>query len=222
MQRIFCLLLFVYAVSAPSLAESQQPAGMDVELGLVPAKQLPKPQLSDDLVILNVPHIKQKPGNCVPTSCAMILRFFDEYLPPGKLKSLAENHKPAANRNQTFTYWKDLSHALKSQNKNWHIESFPKTKKGFDDGLERIKKSLRDEVPVMTEVHLGEGHTFVVMGFDDARKLLYIRDPWISRNKIRVLSYDAMQKYWHNHKYSSSRSAFIPTRSGDDSKTEKP
>lgn len=189
-----------------------QDKAASVELGVVLQKELPSSTVSEELVVLNVPHIRQKEFYCVPTSAAMILKYFDKPTSPGALKKLAEGHKAKTERNKEFTYWKDLQVALKEKGHQWRIGNYPKTDKGFEQGLEEIKASLRKELPVMIDVHISNGHTFVVIGFDDQKQLVYIRDPVISKNKIRIFTYQQLRKYWHNHRFSKSRSVLFSNR----------
>ena len=86
------------------------------------------------------------------------------------------------------------------------------TDAGFEIGLVDIKKSLRDGHPVMIDVHLGQGHTFVIMGYNDRDKVVYIRDPDLAASHSRILSYRELLVSWHNHRFSDSRSAFFSQR----------
>jgi hypothetical protein len=187
-------------------------AEIKYETGVVRHSNLPAPVVSDAVVRLDVPHIRQQPNLCVPTSSAMILKYFGETHDPVKLKGLAEEHKPASKRNATFTYWADMQRALQSLGKRWYVRRYPKTEAGLEIGLVDIKKSLRDGNPVMIDVHLGQGHTFVIMGYNERDELVYIRDPDLSASQSRVLSYRELLESWHNHKFGDSRSAFFSQR----------
>lgn len=184
-------------------------AQMRMGAGIVPTSSLPAPVISKDVVRLDVPHIRQKPWLCVPTSSAMILRYFGERHDPVKLKAVAEGHKPKSRRNTRFTYWVDMRHSLRKIGKNWYIRDYPKSAAGYRNGWNAIKKSLRAGNPVMVDVHLGGGHTFVVMGYNEQKKLVYIRDPDIPGSRSRALSYAEFQKHWHNHRFANSRSVFF-------------
>lgn len=184
-------------------------AKMNYRDGVVLNRQIPSPVISSKIVRLDVPHIRQKTNLCVPTSSAMILKYYGTKHDPVSLKELAEGYKPKSRRNKTFTYWKDMRHALKKVGKNWPIKVYGKTARGFNRGLGDIKNSLRGGRPVMIDVHLGGGHTFVVMGFNDIEKVVYIRDPDISGLKSRILTYKQLQTSWHNHKFGNSRSVFF-------------
>ena len=187
-------------------------AQMQDRTGVVPHSRLPAPVVSDAVVRLDIPHIRQQPGLCVPTSSAMILRYFGETHDPLKLKALAEERKPPAQRNTAFTLWVDMRQALQRLGKNWAIREYAKADAGFERGLADIKRSLHAGNPVMIDVHLGEGHTFVVMGYNDREKVAYVRDPNLPSSESRALAYDELLRSWHNHKFADSRSAFYSQR----------
>lgn len=178
--------------------------------GVTHISKLPETTISKSATFLAVPHISQgiKPW-CVPVSAAMVLEYYGIKVSPAKLKESAENHKPEALRNADFTYWADMKIALKTQGQRWDIKNYAKSAQGFRQGMREIRASLRRARPVLIEVHLREGHTFVVVGFNDTEKLLYVRDPLLRKDQIRVLSYETLRANWHNHRFHNSRSAFF-------------
>ena len=99
---------------------------MGLTTGVVAHSRIPAPIVSEAIVRLNVPHIRQGYGLCVPTSSAMILKYFGEAHDPVVLKRQAEEHKPQSERNATFTYWADMQQALRTIGKNWYIRDYPK------------------------------------------------------------------------------------------------
>ncbi|NOD75083.1 MULTISPECIES: C39 family peptidase [unclassified Ruegeria] len=187
------------------------PANVFAELswrdGSVAHRSLPPPDMSKSYVRLDVPHIKQKPYLCVPTSAAMVIRYYGEKANPTQLKKLAEDHKPPNLRNVEFTYFVDLDHALRQFGYKWKIRSFPKTSAGFNSGLKQIKKHLSKGMPVLIDVHQDDGHTFVVTGFDDNRQVVFVRDPLLPKNRSRVFSYRELSYFWHDHRFGNSRTA---------------
>ena len=195
----------MFAFVHPAVA----PAEMYMSTGSVSTGSIPAPVVSKNLVRLDVPHIRQPRYLCVPTSAAMILQYFGESYDPKLLKKYAENYKPASKRNATFTYWVDMEYAIRQIGKRWKIRNYPKTKAGFEKGISDIRKSLRNGNPVMIDVHLGGGHTFVVMGYDDYKQEVYIRDPNLAASRSRILPYSELLASWHNHRFSNSRSAFF-------------
>ena len=177
--------------------------------GTVSHRKLPPPAITKTYVRLDVPHIRQKDFMCVPTSAAMVIGYFGERIDPASLKKLAESHKPRDKRNSTFTYWRDLDYALKRYGYRWKIKDYPKTDRGFSTGLNDIKKHLSKGRPVLIDVHQDEGHTFVVMGFNDETQVVYVRDPNLPKQRSRVFSYAALKQSWHNHRFAENRSAFF-------------
>ncbi|MDU8927798.1 C39 family peptidase [Alisedimentitalea sp. MJ-SS2] len=176
--------------------------------GAIAHRKLPPPEISRSFVRLDVPHMRQGRDLCVPTSAAMILRYFGEKHDPRALKALAENHKPIAQRN-SFTYWRDMDHALRQIGHRWKIRDFARTDAGFNQGLNALRKHLRQGLPAMIDVHQDEGHTFVVMGFDDTRQVVFVRDPNLPKSRSRILSYAQLKDSWHNHRFGPHRSAFF-------------
>lgn len=196
-------LLLVTAFSTASYAE------IGWRDGAILHSKLPAPALTKSYVRLDVPHMRQRDNLCVPTSAAMVIKYFGENVDPVELKMLAENHKPKDQRNSTFTYWSDVNYALKKYGYKWQIRSYPKSNSGFRSGLRDIKRHLRKGRPVLIDVHQDEGHTFVVMGFNDEAEVVYVRDPNLSRKKSRILSYAVLKQNWHNHRFANNRSAFF-------------
>ena len=197
-----------------SLVTCAQPvvAQMRLSEGIIPAASLPAPVVSQSRVLLDVPHIRQDRFLCVPTSAAMILAFFGEKASPTELKALAENHKPPKQRHRKVTYWNDMQKALRVIGKDWAIRSFHVDDAGFAEGLDWLRRSLRAKTPVMIDMHIGPGHTFVAIGFDDQKEVLYVRDPDIPAYRARAISYAQLRENWHSHKHSPYRYLFEPKR----------
>lgn len=178
--------------------------------GVISRSHVPQPVISRNVVLLDIPHKSQGADPlCVPTSSAMILAYYGENYDKWSLKKLAEGYKPVEQRNRDFTYWVDMQHAIRSVGRKWNIKSYPNTNKGFSRGLKDIRQSLRNGKPVMIDVLLDAGHTFVIAGFNDTEQVVYIRDPLLNRSQMRVLSYVRLREDWHNHRFGPNRSAFF-------------
>jgi hypothetical protein len=102
-----------------------------------------------------------------------------------------------------------MQDGLKRIGESWKIRHFPNTEAGFAEGLRQIKRSLRRGRPVLIDVDLLTGHTFVVVGYNEKDQLLYIRDPLLKDGRMRVLSYWTVRKNWHNRALARTRSAFF-------------
>lgn len=204
MRRLFVLICFLL-MNAGAVAE------VGWTQGVTSLSKLPAPGITDTSVMLNVPHRSQgRDPLCVPTSASMILAHMGADHDKWELKALAEGHKPMANRNSDFTYYKDMQKGLRTLGYNWRIRNYKGTAAGFRQGMRDIKTSLRKGRPVMIDVHLREGHTFVVAGYDDEKQLIYIRDPLLRSSQMRVLSYRTLLEDWHNHRFGPDRVAFFP------------
>ncbi|WP_170359927.1 C39 family peptidase [Ruegeria arenilitoris] len=204
MKRTSLLIAFAYLFCASCLS-----AEISWKYGAVSHNKLPPPQISKSLVRLDVPHIRQGLNLCVPTSAAMVMSYFGNAADPRELKALAEGYKPESRRNADFTYWRDMNHALQSLGYNWKIRDYPKTNSGFASGLKQIKRNLEKGLPVLIDVHQDAGHTFVLIGFDDAKQVVFVRDPNLPGNQSRIISYASLRENWHNHRFGHSRSAFF-------------
>ena len=62
---------------------------------------------------------------------------------------------------------------------------------------------------MLVDVDLLTGHTFVIVGFNDAEQVLYFRDPLLKDGRQRILSYRTLYENWHNRALSRTRSAFF-------------
>ena len=200
----YLLFLFFCALWTPSYSE------IDRQYGVVRASKLPPPGITATSVYLDVPHRSQgRDPLCVPTSASMILAYFGETIDKRQLKSLAESHKPESQRNTEFTYFKDMQHGLSRLGKRWRIRTYSGTDAGFRKGLRDIRNALRKGRPVMIDVHMEDGHTFVIAGYDDLRQQVFIRDPLLGRAQARVLSYEDLRANWHNHRFGPGRVAMF-------------
>jgi ABC-type bacteriocin/lantibiotic exporter with double-glycine peptidase domain len=201
----FPILLFFALLWA-----SAAPAKIDLYQGLVPFDEVPAPVQSNDRVILAVPQRSQlmEPW-CVTASVSMVLAYYGRDLSPAQVKQVAEDWKHPALRNVWVTSWLDMQEGLKRIGEDWEIRTYPKTRAGFSKGMREIKRSLRRGRPVLIDVDLLTGHTFVVAGYDDRKEVVYIRDPLLKDGRMRVLSYATLLQDWHNRRLARTRSAFF-------------
>lgn len=197
-------------VACLSLGVAEAPAQIDLYQGLVQFGEVPEPVNQSDLVVLAVPQRSQfmEPW-CVPASVSMVLAYYGRDLSPAQVKRVAEDFKHPARRNVWVTSWLDMQEGLRRIGETWEIRHYRKTKRGFSDGLRDIKRSLRRGRPVLIDVDLLTGHTFVIAGFDDKKQVVFIRDPLLKDGRMRVLSYWTLRENWHNRRLARTRSAFF-------------
>ena len=185
-------------------------AKIDLRQGLTAPEDIPAPVKRSGKVFLDVPQVAQgKEPWCVPASVSMALAYYGQDISPARLKDLAEGHKHISQRNIWVTSWLDMKEGLRRIGAKWKIKHYPKTESGFRKGLRDIKRSLRRGRPVLIDVDLLTGHTFVITGYDDAKKIVYIRDPLLKDGRIRILSYWTLYQNWHNRRLARTRSAFF-------------
>lgn len=185
-------------------------ARIDLYQGLVDPATLPEPQRGREMVRLDVPQVSQymQPW-CVPASVAMVLAYYGRDYSPKYLKQLSDAHKHISQRNPEVTSWLDMETGLKRIGERWKMRHYRNTKAGFYDGLRDIRKSLRRGRPVLIDVDLLTGHTFVIVGFNDEEQVVYVRDPLLKDGRMRVLTYWTLYQNWHNRELARTRSAFF-------------
>ncbi len=204
---MFRLLLVASLISFSAFAAH---AKIDLRQGLTALEDIPAPVKRSGKVFLDVPQVAQgKEPWCVPASVSMALAYYGQDISPARLKDLAEGHKHISQRNIWVTSWLDMKEGLRRIGAKWKIKHYPNTEAGFRKGLRDIKRSLRRGRPVLIDVDLLTGHTFVVTGYDDEKKAVYIRDPLLKDGRIRILSYWTLYQNWHNRALARTRSAFF-------------
>lgn len=204
MVRVLIILMFLALNGLPAEAK------IGLRQGLTQPEDVPEPVKRSDLVLLDVPQVAQgKQPWCVPASVSMALAYYGEEVSPARLKQLAEGHKHESRRNVWVTSWLDMQTGLKKIGARWKIKHYKNTDAGFSAGLRDIKRSLRRGRPVLIDVDLLTGHTFVLIGYNDAEQVFYIRDPLLKDGRYRVLSYWTMREHWHNRAMARTRSAFF-------------
>ena len=165
---------------------------------------------------LGVPHLRQEPMLCVPTSAAMVLAYYGDPQPPRRLKSLASgrNYDPNAPfSDYTITRFQDLVRALGGLGYVWTEKTYADTPNGAESGLREIELQLVQRRPVMVDVTLpASGHTVVVDGFDPQSRTLFIVDPDAPAPGRRTISYDEFAAIWNEHAYGGRFRSMIVTR----------
>lgn len=198
-------ILFCLALTGLS-AEAQIP----LRAGLTQPEDMPKPVNRSDMVFLDVPQVSQgRQPWCVTASVSMALAYYGQDVSPARLKQLAEEHKHPSLRNVWVTSWLDMQEGLERIGAHWKIKHYPNNATGFRKGLRDIKRSLRRGRPVLVDVDLSTGHTFVIVGFNDKEQVFYFRDPLLKDGRQRILSYGMLYKNWHNRAMARTRSAFF-------------
>lgn len=165
---------------------------------------------------LDVPFASQETLLCVPTSASMVLAYYGDTQPPRKLKALAEGR--AYDQNQPFTdfsitSFNGLVRGVERLGYAWRAESFPMTAEGFEVGMTVIRADLGEKHPPLVDISIkGVGHTLVVSGFDDQRRLLNFVDPAEPAPGRKVATYAQFEAAWNETAYGGRFRAISRTK----------
>jgi len=129
------------------------------------------------------PFIKQGESLCGPAALAGIFQFW------GQPKDVAQIAKRAYLPKLGGTLPMDMERAAREE--GFWVES-------STGSLDRIKSSLRDNVPVICLLDLGLGfyrqpHYITAIGYDDVYSVMIMHD---GMRPNRVMSYDVFERYW--------------------------
>lgn len=146
-------------------------------------------------------HQKQETNLCVPSTASMVLGRSGRVISPREIKLLASNKRQR--RNQEFddftaTMFVDLIAGLSKIGIRWEQRTYRDNKHGFRDGLKEMKAALDKGLPVLTDTSLYGGHTFAVVGYDEAKQQIIAIDPAIDGPGLRVLAYDEFEDIWNS------------------------
>ena len=161
----------------------------------------PPPFGSSAQIQLN--HQRQERNLCVPTSASIMLNKFGQNYTPRHIKTLTRggNYNPSLPFTDfTTTTYDSLLSGLKRVGISWHLVYFSNDSKGFNEGMTRIKNSIKFGYPVMVSIALGpgNGHCVVVCGYNDRTRRITLVDPARSAPGIIEYSYEHFEiAYWN-------------------------
>jgi len=151
-------------------------------------------------ILLRVSQIRQETNLCVPTSAAMVMKYFGEERSPRELKTLSRGqvYDPRAKFTDfTITFFKDLIKGISGLGYRWVEKRHENDDRGFDDGLRDIINDLKNNNPVLVDTSYFKGHTFVIAGGDTAAQKLFIVDPNIPSPGVRRLTFQEFKPVWN-------------------------
>ena len=172
--------------------------------GIIKSGRLPKKQITENSVYLDVPYRKQERLLCVPTCASMTLSYFKDPHVPRELKVLSRKQKYIPQKpfkDYTITLYKDLRVAMEQIGYSWKYINYKNTDEGFVAGITAIKENLQNKNPVLVDVAFESSHTFLIIGYDEAKELVYIRDSNIAKPGLRILSYQQLKSIWNGKGY---------------------
>ena len=80
------------------------------------------------------------------------------------------------------------------------------------EALSDVRESLRRGNPVLADVALYRSHTFVIVGYDDETRQVFIADPNLPSPGIRILTYDQLKMIWNGVSYDADWRPTLFTR----------
>jgi uncharacterized protein YvpB len=149
-------------------------------------------------IYCEVNHIPQYSNLCVGASAQMVLAYYGENIDQKDIKRHADgiNYKDNDKRLYKAIFFIKLIKALKDFGIQWEEESYPMY--SGDQGLDFIINEIRNKRPVLIDTTLYRGHTVVVNGYCENKKLFIITDPNIKSPGIRIISYQNLRRIWNS------------------------
>lgn len=163
---------------------------------------------------LKIGFIRQERLLGVPTSAAIIMRYYGDEQTPRKLKKMSRGAVYVASEpfdDFSITFYRDIVKAAADLGYSWHEKAFADDPLGFQKGLETIKRELEHGRPLMIDVSAPEGHTVVVSGFDEALRCIFVVDPNIAAPGRYSISYDRLQSIWNEHAFKRNFRSLVIT-----------
>lgn len=125
-------------------------------------------------VRIDLPHLRQGPMLCVPTSAAMVLRGYGAAVSPDELKRRAT--KPGHPHPGTMPW--DIVRAVDEFGFPWRATYHAPTEAAGRAGLRQLRRELAAGRPVLVDTDVSDiGHTVVLTGYDRAAGTLAFLDP---------------------------------------------
>jgi hypothetical protein len=155
-------------------------------------------------VDLKIGFIQQERLLGVPTSAAIIMRYYGDEQSPRKLKKMSRGTAYVASEpfdDFSITFYRDIVKAAADLGYSWHEKAFADDEFGFQKALETIKRELQHGRPLMIDVSAPEGHTVVVSGFDETLQSIFVVDPNIAAPGRYSISYARLQSIWNEHAF---------------------
>lgn len=165
-------------------------------------------------VDLKIGFIQQERMLGVPTSAAIIMRYYGDEQSPRKLKKMSRGTAYVASEpfdDFSITFYRDIVKAAADLGYSWHEKAFADDTFGFQKGLETIKRELEHGRPLMIDVSAPEGHTIVVSGFDETLQSIFVVDPNIAAPGRYSISYDRLQLIWNEHAFKRNFRSLVIT-----------
>ena len=151
---------------------------------------------------LPVIQMQQERNLCVPTSASMVLAYYGFSYSPREIKTRASGgiyDLGHSFTDFTMTYFSSLISGLAPLGIHWLENDYPDDEVGFAQGLIAIEAQIDLGHPVLVDTDLSTvGHTFVVAGYSQSERMLFIADPDLSPPGFRQVSFNDFMRFWNS------------------------
>jgi ABC-type bacteriocin/lantibiotic exporter with double-glycine peptidase domain len=169
-----------------------------------------EPSAAGEKVLLALEHQRQELNQCIPTDASMILAFYGEKHDPAYLKELATPPDSAF----PGTYMKDMVAGAQKLGYRWDQRCFSNDAAGFEDGLAKLKESIRSRQPVIVGLPDAPiGHSVVLVGIDGGRSRLTFMDSSRAYPGLRSMSEEKFASTWRERSVNLRCAIFTRPRS---------
>lgn len=153
-------------------------------------------EIKSQSIYCEVNHIPQYNNLCVGASAEMVLDYYGKRINQKDIKRHADgiDYKDNDKRLYKAILFVKLTKALKDFGIEWERKLYPMN--SGNQGLDFIINEIRNNRPVLIDTTLYRGHTVVVNGYCENKKLFIITDPNIKSPGIRIISYQNLRLIW--------------------------
>jgi len=157
--------------------------------------------IKSESIYCEIDYIKQYPNLCVGASAEMVLNYYGKKINQKDIKRHADgiSYKDDDKRLYKAILFVKLVRALKDFGIKWEQKLYAMDCGNL--GLNFIINEIKNKRPVLIDTTLFGGHTVVVNGYCEKKKLFIITDPNIESPGIRIISYEELRRIWSSGGY---------------------
>jgi uncharacterized protein YvpB len=158
-------------------------------------------EIKSQSIYCEVNHIPQYNNLCVGASAEMVLDYYGKKIDQKDIKRHADgiDYKDNDKRLYKAILFIKLTRGLKDFGIEWEQKLY--SINNGNQGLDFIINEIKNNRPVLIDTTLYGGHTVVVNGYCEKKKLFIITDPNIKTPGIRVISYQNLRRIWNSKGY---------------------
>jgi hypothetical protein len=158
-------------------------------------------EIKSQSIYCEVNHISQYNNLCVGASAEMVLDFYGKRIDQKDIKRHADgiDYKDDDKHLYKAILFVKLIKGLKDFGIEWEQKYY--SMNNGNQGLDFIISEIKNNHPVLIDTTLYGGHTVVVNGYCEKKKLFIITDPNIESPGIRTIPYLTLRRIWNSKGY---------------------